>query len=408
MKTEELFAKKTDCAGCSACMNICPQKAITMKNDECGNIYPHIDESKCINCGLCKRTCSYQNDKLERSPIKAYAAFCKDDKILGTSSSGGVFASIASSFIGNGGVVYGCSMEYRDEILTPMHIKISNIEDLKKIQGSKYVKSEIGYIYSEIKEDLKNDKKVLFSGTPCQIAALKKYLINSHINSEKLYCMDLVCHGTPGTSFFQDYIKYIEKKNKYRVIDLKFRDKNQYNWGLKGTITYKTKHGKIKERPFYNKLSSYYSFFLKGKVYRENCYSCKYANANRIGDITIGDYWGIENQHPEYLKENGGLIDTTKGISCVLVNSCNGEELLNDCGKRLVLLESTTEKVIKENDQLNHPCKYSDEREKIFKIYQREGYKGVDKYYKKQLGVRRIIYPIYYLLKNIKNKIAKK
>lgn len=404
MKTEELYNKKCDCAGCSACMNICPQKAIIMKEDENGYIYPKIDETKCINCGLCQKTCAYQNYQIEGNSIKAYASFNTDEKSLKKSSSGGVFASLASDFLKKGGIVYGCAMEHKEELLVPMHIRVDKVEELWKLQGSKYVKSVIDFSYIDVKEQLKNGKKVLFSGTPCQVAALKKYLSISNVNTDNIYYIDLICHGTPSTRFFQDYIRFIENKKKFKILDLKFRNK-RYGWGLKGTITYKKPEGRIKEKVFYNRLSSYYNYFLKGKTYRENCYSCKYANIHRNGDITIGDYWGIEIQHPEYLKDNGGKITITKGISCILVNSKKGEKLLEDYGKKLVLLKSSIGKIVEGNQQLTSPCDLDSERNTILKIYREKGYGGVEKYYRKRLGFKRSIYRIYYFFKDFKNRI---
>lgn len=395
-----LFNNKRDCAGCSACMNICPKQAITMKKDENGFIYPFIDESKCIKCGMCKKVCSYQNDKEENKIIKTYASVSKDDNLLKKSSSGGIFGTIAKSFINNSGVVYGCSMEYKDNFLTPMHIRVDNLNDLEKLQGSKYVKSEINFTYQNIKNDLKENNKVLFSGTPCQIAALKSYLKISRVNTNNLFTIDIICHGTPSTKFFQDYVKFLEKKNRRKLVNLMFRDK-KYGWNLKGTAFYKGTDNKILEKIFYNKLSSYYNYFLTSKTYRENCYSCKYANSQRVGDITIGDFWGIETEHSEYLKENGGVLQINKGVSCILVNTIQGKSLLKNYGKDLILLDSTFEKAAKTNKQLNHPCNMPGEREKIMKIYREKGYEAVDEYYQKSQGLKQKIRPIYYKIKAI-------
>ena len=170
-----LYTNKSHCAGCSACMNICPKGAISMEQDKFGFIYPKIDEKKCIKCGMCKKVCAYQEDIKKNKTIKVYAATSKNEKILSKAASGGIFGTIATNFLNNKGVVYGCSLENEKDVLVPKHIRIDKIQDLEKIQGSKYVKSQIGTIYKEVKKDLTNNKNVLFSGTPCQIYALNNY-----------------------------------------------------------------------------------------------------------------------------------------------------------------------------------------------------------------------------------------
>lgn len=162
-----------------------------------------------------------------------------------------------------------------------------------------------------------------------------------------------------------------------------------------GTITYR-KDGKINVTPLYNRLSSYYKMFLNGEIYRENCYNCKYANKNRIGDITIGDYWGIKEEHPEYLIENNGKLDLTKGISCIIVNNKQGNKMLNIFGKNLILKKTEFSKVAKHNGQLNKPTDKPKTWKQILDIYKEQGYEGIDKYYNKRLGIKKYLYKIYY------------
>ena len=407
-----LYTNKSKCAGCSACMNICPKGAISMEQDEYGFIYPKIDEKKCIKCGTCKKVCAYQEDVKENKAIKTYAATSKDEKILSKAASGGMFGSIATNFINNKGVVYGCSLEKEEDLLVPKHIRIEKVEELEKIQGSKYVKSQIGTIYKEVKKDLINNIKVLFSGTPCQIDALNSFLKTSNCDNKNLYTIDIICHGTPSTKFFQDYIKNEEKKINGKILDIKFRDKSENGYGLHGSITYKKikekeniknenkneNENKIIKKNLYTRLSSYYRMFLKGDIYRENCYTCKYANTYRIGDITIGDYWGIQEEHPNYLTTNGGKLDEKKGISCIILNSEKGKELLDKYGDNIIKEKSTIEQVAKHNKQLREPSKKTKERTEILNKYVEQGYEGVDKYFSKQLGLKKYLYKVYYAI----------
>lgn len=387
---------KNLCCGCNACIAICPKKAIKMELDEYNNEYPVVDKKKCINCNLCSRVCAYKNKETSNNVLKTYASACKNDNLLRNSSSGGVFIAIATDFIDKNGIVYGCSMENENNIITPKHIRVDKKDDLFKLQGSKYAKSVVDSLYTNIKDDLSNNKKVLFSGTPCQVHALISFLELTKTKIDNLFTIDIICHGTPSTKMFQDYIKELEKKKNKRIINFKFRDK-KYSWGLLGTIFYDDNT----TSPLYITESSYYHLFLEGKTYRENCYTCKYASKNRVGDITIGDYWGIDEEHPELLLSNGGNLDLKKGVSCILVNSKKGEYIVKEFGKELIINESEFEKVSKNNQQLKKPVSFPGERETILEEYKKKGYKGIDNYYKKKCGFKRFLYPIYHKVKEV-------
>lgn len=400
-----LYKEKKDCCGCGACATICPKKAITMRKDECGFEYPEIDESKCIKCGLCKDTCAYQNDLNMSSIKKCFAASSRDEKVLLNSASGGIFTSLAKSFLQDDGIVYGCALEKKDNKLFPHQIRIDSEKDLAKIQGSKYVQSSMEDSYQQVKQDLNQNKKVLYSGTPCQIASLKRYLRREYKN---LYTIDIICHGTPSISFFQDYINFVEKKIKGKIINIVFRDKSE-GWGTYlGRIDYINGKGRKKLMYFKSNASSYYNLFLKSEINRENCYSCKYASDKRISDITIGDYWGIEKEHPEYLLENGGLLDSKKGISCIMVNTLKGEEFLENYKNQFSLSESNFEKISKENKQLKMPSTYSKDRSRIFKLYKSGGYKAVDKWFLDKKGIKKYLLCFYNRLPRNIQKLIKR
>jgi len=390
-----LFQDKRDCCGCGACFNICSKHAISMCEDEYGFIYPKIDEGLCIKCGMCQRVCAYQTMGESAVPIETFVAAANDKNIITSSASGGIFASIAKEVLNNNGIVFGCSMEIEDQMITPKHIRIVNEEELIRLQGSKYVQSCIGDIYQQVKSDLILEKTVLFSGTPCQVAALRTYLGNEKY--ENLYTVDIICHGVPSAALFQSYIKEFEKKLKGNIIGFKFRDKTG-GWGLKGKVTYidKSKRKRTKLLPV--QLSSYYKLFLDSDTYRETCYECKYATPHRVGDLTIGDYWGIEREHPEYLIGHGGDMDTQKGISCLIVNTQHGKRLLEQFGTSLDLRPSSFEKAKAENRQLSYPSTVSKNREQILELYRLNGYKAVDSWYNKKLGIRKYVYHVWNII----------
>lgn len=373
-----LYQEKSDCCGCGACMNICPRKAISMTEDECGFVYPEIDAELCIRCGKCKKVCAFQNTEETNYPLRTIAAVSKNKEQASNSASGGIFAAIAELFIKNNGVVYGAAF---DEAWNVSHREISKVDEIHVLQGSKYVQSNIGLTYTQAKEKLENGNKVLFSGTPCQIAGLKKYLGK---NYENLLTIDIVCHGVPSGKIFQSYIKYLENKENGTLKYFTFRDKT-IGWGINGCAKFETRSGKIKEKRLWQSASSYLYYFVKGWIYRENCYCCKYAGKNRPGDITLGDYWGIEKEHPEYLKSSGW--DENNGISVVIANSENGEKYLHQI-ECLDIRPSLFEKAARANDQLNHPSSEG-KRSEILSAFMRAGWCELESEYQKNIGLKR-------------------
>lgn len=362
----ELFDKKQDCCGCLACMNICPKNAIITEVDKDGFIFPVINKNLCIECGLCNKVCSFQNLSVSgNKPIDAYVAINKDIDMLKASASGGIFGALAKWVLEKDGVVFGCAY---DEQMKPVHIGVNNLKDIKKIQGSKYVQSNINMTYTEVKKHLKSNKWVLFTGTPCQVAGLKSYLGRAY---DKLIMADIICHGVPSIEFFKGYIQYLEKELKGNIIDVKFRDKSK-GWGHVEKVTYK-KGNSIKEKLIYPINSYYHSLFLKGDLCRESCYICKYASGTREGDFTMGDYWGVKKAHPE--------IKAEKGVSVLLVNTKKGVDLINYLEEYLSITQSTFKQAKLQNGPLNKPNVISPQREIIFKLWRENGYKGVSDYY---------------------------
>lgn len=360
-------------------MNICPKSAICMQADEEGFVYPTIDQRLCIDCGRCKRVCAFQNVSYNKSIKDTYAAVSTNTEVL-ESASGGLFASFAKSVLEKNGVVYGCAMVYENEKLRPKHICVSSEEDLAALKGSKYVQSDVGYIYKDVQNKLKTGVTVLFSGTPCQVAGLRSFLGKEYSN---LLALDIICHGVPSIQFFEDYIANTEKRIRKKIIDFRFRDKH-CGWKLYGKMICRNSDGAVEEHYFEPEESSYYQMFLNSYTYRESCYACPYASDNRQGDITIGDYWCIDLVHPEMLRQNGGVLDEKEGISCMIINNPHGTEMIKRYGKSIASFPSSYENAAKYNAQLKRPSGLAKERKKVFNLYLK-GYKKLELWYQKKL-----------------------
>lgn len=296
---------KENCTGCEACFNICPQNAIIMVENNEGFKFPSIDINKCTKCGLCIRKCpkihpNYNNDNTP----EAYA-YMSDDINRLKSSSGGAFFTLANHFINNNDFVAGAVF---DDKWNVKHIVSDKLEDVEKMRDSKYTQSSINKCYKTIKDILTTNKKVLFSGTPCQIAGLKAYLGKNYDN---LYCVDIICHGVNSPKIFRKYLS--EKFNLDEIEKIKFRDKTQNGWGAGLTI-------KTKNQLFYEDSTTniFYQLFWTNIMLRDSCTDCKFNKVPRQGDITIGDYWGLDDKYNDKL-----------GTSVVLINNKHGEYLLN-------------------------------------------------------------------------------
>ena len=352
------------CTGCRACEQLCAHHAIVMKSDKEGFVTACIDEEKCVECGLCSKRCPQNNLVDKSAPIISLAVRDKNDEELKVSASGGAFAAAARVILQHGGVVVGAA--YHDD-MTVGHIVVERLEDLYKVQSSKYVQSNTEATYREVKELLRQGREVLYSGTPCQIGGLKAYVRKDYDN---LYTMDLICHGVASPKLFANYLVWLGGKMNGRIIGYDFRDKS-CGWGLDYMTKTKTK---TKTKP--STLDPYYFHFLKGSTYRECCYRCNYCTKERVGDITIGDYWGIEKEHPEFY--------STKGVSCLLVNTEKGIRLWNLVKNEFDSLESTFEQVARANHNLSHPTQRTSLRDSI---YQHIDDMDINEYFATQLAI---------------------
>lgn len=387
-----LVNDKKKCSGCGACVHICPKKAITFIEDEYGVRYPNINKEKCVNCNLCKKSCEYFSYDKKRDDLKCYAGYTTDDKIYKNSSSGGIFSQFAKNFVVNGGYVCGAIFDYSSENIIVKHYITNKLDELHLFSGSKYVQSNAFLVFEDIKKLLDNHKKVLFSGTPCQIVGLRSYLKKRYDN---LYTIDIICHGAPDSKIFSDYTNYLKNKKNISIDKIVFRDKSN-GLGLTGYIE-GTKKGKKVKIPFKNNEDSYYYLFQNGYLYRKNCYSCPFSSNRRPGDITIGDYWGIEKEHPSFHKG--------ESTSCIIINSVKGNELLENCGNCIELIESSFEKIARNNDQLCHPTIEPILNERLMNVYSKYGYEGVIKYYPRIYGRKKFL--IRKMKTLVKNAIKK-
>lgn len=363
-----MICSKEKCTGCYACYNICPNYAIKMREDSFGNIYPNINKAKCINCGLCKKVCpQFNQDKIIfKGPKKVFAMYSKDDNIRKNSTSGGVATSISKYIIDNNGVVYGAGNIFNNDSFK--FLRITCTEDLYKIQGSKYVHCYVSNIYKNVREDLNNNKRVLFIGTPCQIAGLKMFL---HKDYENLITIDIICHGVPSQKLLFEDLKILYGIDKKIFEYITFRDSNGFHLKI-----YKTKEdykSKLAFKSRYANLDQYYKNFLRGNIYRENCYECNYAKRERISDITIGDFWGLS-------KDSKINDDIKAGISSVIILTEKGLQLINKILPIFLYEERTYEEVYLHNEQLNNPMK----KKKQYFIY-KDNYlsKGFKRTFKK-------------------------
>lgn len=320
------------CTGCYACFNICPKNCIKMIEDDFGFLYPKIDYQKCIKCNLCRHICPSLNHVELKMPLTSYASWALDKYEHKSSTSGGVASVLSRYIIRNGGVVFGAAV---DNDLNISHIRIDKEADLARLKGSKYVQSMIKDTYNQCLKDLKDKKLVLFTGTPCQIAGLKKFLRREY---ENLYTIDIICHGVPSKKYLNDYISSKCKNIPYDNIS--FRDECGFNFRLINN----------EEVVFLEPMndSLYYIGFMQSLFYRESCYTCDYAQHKRCSDITIGDFWGLGSKVKfEHSKKNG--------ISVILPITEKGMNILNKCKENLFMEERKINEAVEGNTQLRVP-----------------------------------------------------
>ncbi len=334
-----------------------------MQEDECGFIYPVIDSTLCIECGLCEKICpALHPQPFNDIPKHTYATVCNDTEERRTSSSGGLSSLICRHIIKKGGVAYGCAQISYQDI---RHIRVDSESDLYKLKGSKYVQSNIGYIYKDVKKDLQEGKYVAFSGTPCQIAGLKAFLRKDY---EKLITLDLICHGVPSQKMLRDDIEYYLKDEDKTTVFVNFRWKATA--GIQFGIQYgiqddkKCTIGESIKLPY----DPYMFAFMTGYSFRENCHTCPYSQAKRIGDITIGDFWRLGAYAPTKLQ-------IKHGVSLILTNSDKGLSLIDEIKPQLTTEERMLQEAVDGNANLSFPSPRPINKDRFLMTYKESGLK---------------------------------
>lgn len=358
--------EKSKCCGCNACLNICPKNCIKMEYDSEGFLYPVVNKDLCIDCNLCNNVCHLVNNKKLKNDNeirKFYAAYNKNLNILKDSSSGGVFWLMVEEIIKNNGVVYGVE---QSSTFIVRHSRSESLKESEKFRKSKYLQSDIGECFKEIKKDLKDNRIVLFSGTPCQVAGLYSYLNNDY---ENLYTCEVICHGVPSRAVLKKYIDEINNKFNSNVRNIIWRDKIN-GWGpnhVSLELDDGRKISSISQKNIFQK------GFLDNIYLRPSCYECKYAKLPRIADISLADFWGYE----------GNLIEdnNNNGISLVIVSSANGEKLFGSI-KMNLFYHAVDEDYAKSKSRHSYlPPKKNGDRKRFFKDLNTYKFsKLVDKY----------------------------
>lgn len=398
MNKEKLCASH-DCTLCMACLNTCSHNAIYLSTDDTGYEKIVIDNTKCVDCGLCTRVCNRREEVVRNTPRVSLAAQALEKNRLKNSASGGAFQMLALSVLENGGICYGAEGLYENGCYSVQHTRIDAIEDLERILNSKYVPSLIGQSYSQAKADLESGKVVLFSGTPCQIQGLKAFLNKDYAN---LLTADLICHGVTSARIFMDYIHEVEKTEAITIVDYQFRDKS-VSWGTNFCYSYYKNNDprktiKIKHCP--REASSYMIHYLKGNIFRENCYNCSLSCTQRVSDFTLGDFWEIETEYSEFVTKAKPRIVLRQGVSCILANTEKAENYVQTLDSKMVMHEVTLESIVKHNGNLRAPSKRGKERDDLLKTYRECSYEAIENRYRKTILKKAPIYNLKNILKS--------
>lgn len=365
-----MLTDKSKCTGCGACAQVCAKKAIEMVQFEDGFLYPEINKDLCVNCGLCEAVCPIDSPKNQIERKTAFAVKNLDSQVRLASSSGGAFWAYACKILENGGVCIGAAL---DEDMTIRHVVCETQRQTDRLRGSKYAQSITGDIFLKTKKLLLEGKQVLFSGTPCQVAALKSFLGK---NYENLITIDFICHGTPSQVLWKSYIDYMQRKSGKKITDANFRDKTDgwKNFSMK--LEYDNKESVYLER----KDERYLKAFLYNVFLRPSCYGCQFKGDNYRSDITLADFWSIDRVMPK--------INDDKGVSLLIVNTKAGREITEQVKSQFETFEIDTQPISSLNVSYNkcapktalNRCGLKDTTklsfEKLFNKYCKENFQG--------------------------------
>ncbi len=384
---------KAKCTGCSSCQNCCPVGAISMKQDAEGFLFPSIDQTKCVDCGKCINCCpvitapKIYGNSLDNAT--AYAAWSLDSQNRERSSSGGIFGELAKYVYEQGGVVVGAVF---DDNFIVKHYCSESIDELDRLRRSKYSQSDIGFVFKEIKQFLKNERLVLFCGTGCQCAGLRSYLIDV---PENLLLCDFICHGVNSPKAFDLYLKMMEQKFQSKVTFLNFRDK-RFGWsGYQHQVCFE--NGQEYVEP--NGQNIFMKAFLKHLMVRKSCCNCLYKEGFRSSDIMFGDFWGIRNQLPE--------LDDDNGISAIIASTEKGRKILSLISDKIKIRDVSVCQILAGNPSLRKSCSVGKNRDKFLKNMERLGFEKAFKKYGKKTAREKVINLCRRLVRKIKKILGK-
>ena len=357
---------KDYCTGCSLCMQICPEQAIQMVYDLEGFLYPKVDTKSCNQCDRCNEVCPIASGNLFKDisiEREVYACQAISVELLIEATAGGLFPVLSEWILSQGGVVIGAAY---DSNMKVSHIAAHTMNDIKRFNGSKYVQSDITSAIGLVRNYLENGKVVLFSGTPCQIDAVKRFCCE--VKTGTLYTMDVVCYGIPSPKMFRDFLDIVEEKCKKKVTDFRFRDKHKNGWSHTTVIQLKDEDGLTEylEEEDYTKVP-YYKMFGYRDCFRKSCYRCQYNTLNRISDITTGNFWGIETISKAF--------NCKLGVSMAILNTEQGKKLFQKIQGELISEAHSIEDAIRANEALIRGSKETKRRDAIYRYYINYGFK---------------------------------
>lgn len=383
------IVERAKCCGCTACYSSCPTNAIKMSDDKEGFKYPIINETACIRCNKCKAVCPVLHiDSLNNPYGKTYAAVNRDIDIRLESSSGGIFDSIAKSVLQSNGVVYGVAL---DEHFDAFVFGIDDVLDLKRIRGSKYLQAEIGEAYRNLKSDLLCGRTVLFVGTPCQVAGLRRYLGKEY---ENLILVDLICHGVPSAKLFKQYLSCLEEKYRSTIKSINFRSK-KYGWNNYG-LRIQFANNKKYNKP--NQADPWMLSFNANVMLRKSCYGCQFRSKGRVSDLTLGDLWGVDIVAPE--------LNDNRGVSLVIEQSPKGVDIIKRIKEDIICKEIDFDLVRERNSFYSFPV--PDNRSDFINIAMHDSFMSAYKRYVAKPYIMTLIYETRLLLSNFKQRLLRR